>query len=55
MAEQEKDAIQKENEDALAEIVKEQTKDTPSTSQDVNAEATSSTEETDKLNEELKQ
>lgn len=55
VAEQEKGTIQKENEDALAEIVKEQTKDTPSTSQDVNAEATSSTEETDKLDEELKQ
>jgi len=47
---------QKENEAALADIVKETTKDLPSDSNtDVKAEATSSTEETDKLDEELKQ
>lgn len=47
---------QKENEAALNDIVKETTKDLPSDSNtDVKAEATSSTEETDKLDEELKQ
>ena len=47
---------QKENEAALADIVKEQTKDLPSEEpKDVNTEATSSTEESDKLDEELKQ
>ena len=47
---------QKENEAALADIVKEQTKDLPSEEpKDVNTEATSSTEETDRLDEELKQ
>lgn len=47
---------QKENEDALNDIIKETTKDLPSDSNtDVKAEATSSTEETDKLDEELKQ
>lgn len=44
----------KENEDALDAIVKEQTKDLPSTADDVKAEVTSSTEETDRLDEELK-
>lgn len=47
---------QRENEAALNDIVKETTKDLPSeTATDVKAEATSSTEETDKLDEELKQ
>lgn len=46
----------KENEDALNAIVKEQTKDLPSEANtEVNAEATSSTEESDKLDEELRQ
>ena len=44
----------KENEDALDAIVKEQTKDLPSKAEDVKAEVTSSTEETDRLDEELK-
>ena len=55
---QEADAnqTQKENEDALNEIIKEQTKDLPSEeAKDVKAEATSSSEESDKLDEELKQ
>lgn len=47
---------QKENEAALADIVKETTKDLPSEEpKDVNTEATSSTWESDKLDEELKQ
>lgn len=47
---------QKENEAALADIVKETTKDLPSEeATDVEAEATSSTEESDRLDEELKQ
>ena len=47
---------QKENEAALNDIVKETTKELPSDSDtDVKAEATSSTEETDKLDQELKQ
>ena len=47
---------QKENEAALEAIVKETTKELPSGSDtDVKAEATSSTEESDKLDEELKQ
>ena len=47
---------QKENEAALNDIIKETTKELPSDSDtDVKAEATSSTEETDKLDEELKQ
>lgn len=54
--ESEVDRNQKENEDALNDIIKETTKDLPSDSDtDVKAEATSSTEETDKLDEELKQ
>lgn len=54
--ESEVDRNQKENEDALNDIIKETTKDLPSDSNtDVKAEATSSTEETDKLDEELKQ
>ena len=47
---------QKENEAALADIVKETTKDLPSEeATDVEAEATSSTEESDRLDEELRQ
>lgn len=47
---------QKENEDALAAIVKEETKDIPSdNATDVNTEASDSVWETDKLDEELKQ
>lgn len=47
---------QKENEAALNDIIKETTKELPSDSDtDVKAEATSSTEETDKLDQELKQ
>ena len=47
---------QKENEAALDDIIKETTKDLPSDSDtDVKTEVTSSTEETDKLDEELKQ
>ena len=47
---------QKENEAALNDIIKETTKDLPSEwATDVKAEATSSTEETDRLDEELKQ
>lgn len=47
---------QKENEAALDDIIKETTKELPSDSDtDVKAEATSSTEETDKLDQELKQ
>ena len=47
---------QKENEAALADIVSETTKDLPSEeATDVNPEATSSTAESDKLDEELKQ
>ena len=47
---------QRENEEALNDIIKETTKDLPSeNATDVNTEATSSTEETDKLDEELKQ
>ena len=47
---------QKENEAALADIVKETTKDLPSEEPtDVKTEVTSSTEETDRLDEELKQ
>lgn len=54
--EEEKSQNQKENEAALDDIIKETTKDLPSDSNtDVKAEATSSTEETDKLDEELKQ
>ena len=54
--ESEVDRNQKENEAALDDIIKETTKDLPSDSNtDVKAEATSSTEETDKLDEELKQ
>lgn len=47
---------QRENEAALNDIIKETTKDLPSESAtDVKAEATSSTEESDRLDEELKQ
>ena len=47
---------QKENEAALDSIIKEQTEELPSDGNtEVKAEATSSTEETDKLDEELKQ
>ncbi|MBO7716557.1 MAG: hypothetical protein J6S85_23530 [Methanobrevibacter sp.] len=47
---------QKENEAALNDIIKETTKDLPSDeSSDVKAEATSSTEESDRLDAELKQ
>ena len=46
----------KENEDALNKIIQEQTEDLPSDkATDVNTEATSSTGESDKLDEELKQ
>lgn len=55
VAEEEKSQIAKENEDALNAIIKEQTKDLPSESQDVKTEVTSSTEESSKLDEELKQ
>ncbi len=52
----EKDAIQKENEAALDEIVKETTKDLPSeTAKDVKTEVTSSTEESNRLDDEIKQ
>lgn len=54
VAEDEQAKQQKENEDALDAIVKEQTKDLPSKAEDVKAEVTSSTEETDRLDEELK-
>lgn len=54
--ETEVDRNQKENEAALNDIIKETTKDLPSeTPTDVNAEATSSTEESDRLDAELKQ
>ena len=54
--EEEKSQNQKENEAALDEIIKEQTKDLPSEqATDVNTEATSSSEESDRLDEELKQ
>ena len=54
--ETEVDRNQKENEAALNDIIKETTKDLPSdTATDVKAEATSSTEESDRLDEELKQ
>lgn len=54
--ETEANQTQKENEAALDEIIKEQTKDLPSEeAKDVKAEATSSTEESDKLDEEIKQ
>jgi len=54
--ETEANQTQKENEAALNEIVKETTKDLPSeTATDVKAEVTSSSEESDKLDEELKQ
>ena len=47
---------QRENEAALDDIIKETTKDLPSEEPtDVKAEATSSTEESDKLDEEIKQ
>ena len=47
---------QRENEPALDDIIKETTKDLPSEEPtDVKAEATSSTEESDKLDEEIKQ
>ena len=52
----EEDQTKKENEDALDAIIKEQTKDLPSEEPtDVKAEATSSTEESDRLDAELKQ
>ena len=55
-AEDEQAKQTKENEAALDAIVKEQTKDLPSeASTDVNTEATSSTEMSDRLDEELKQ
>lgn len=54
--EEEKSQLQKENEDALDAIVKETTKDLPSDSNtDVKTEAVSSTEDSDRLDEELKQ
>ena len=53
-AEDEQAKQQKENEAALDAIVKEETKDLPSKAEDVKAEVTSSTEETDRLDEELK-
>ena len=54
--ESEVDRNQKENEAALNDIIKETTKDLPSdTATDVKAEATSSTEESNRLDEELKQ
>lgn len=54
--ETEVDRNQRENEAALNDIIKETTKDLPSeTPTDVNAEATSSTEESDRLDAELKQ
>lgn len=54
--ETEVDRNQKENEAALNDIIKETTRDLPSeTATDVNAEATSSTEESDRLDAELKQ
>ena len=56
VAEDEQAKQVKENEAALDAIVKEQTKDLPSdTATDVNTEVTSSTEESDRLDEELKQ
>ena len=54
--EAEVDRNQRENEAALNDIIKETTEDLPSeTVTDVNAEATSSTEESNRLDEELKQ
>lgn len=54
--EAEENQNQKENEAALDKIIKEQTEDLPSDSNtEVKTEVTSSTEETDKLDEELKQ
>lgn len=54
--EDEQTKIAKENEDALKSIVNETTKDLPATDKtEQKAEATSSTEESDKLDEELKQ
>lgn len=54
--EEEKSQLQKENEEALDAIVKETTKDLPSDSNtDVKTEAVSSTEDSDRLDEELKQ
>ena len=54
--EEEKTQLQKENEDALNAIIQEQTKDIPSASDtDVKAEAVSSEEESNQLDEELKQ
>lgn len=54
--ETEENQNQKENEAALNDIIKEQTKDLPSeTATDVNAEATSSSAESDRLDEEIKQ
>ena len=54
VAEDEQTKQAKENEDALDAIVKEQTKDLPSTAEDVKAEVTSSTEETDRLEKKIK-
>jgi hypothetical protein len=54
--ETEENQNQKENEAALSDIIKETTKDLPSeTVTDVKTEATSTTEESDKLDEEIKQ
>ena len=54
--ETEVDRNQKENEAALNDIIKQTTEDLPSgAATDVNAEATSSTEESDRLDNELKQ
>lgn len=54
--EQEKAQLQKENEDALNAIIQEQTKDIPSVGDaDVKTDAVSSEEESNQLDEELKQ
>lgn len=53
--ETEQTQLQKENEDALNAIIKEQTKDLPSEPTEVKTEETSNQEESDRLDEELKQ
>lgn len=55
VAEEEKSQIQKENEEALNSIIEETTKDLPSTeAKDVKADAVDNSDETNKLDEELK-
>lgn len=55
VAEEEKSQTQKENEEALNSIIEETTKDLPSTeANDVKADAVDNSDETNKLDEELK-